>query len=102
MMKENVNITYNIKMQTPIGVRIGKMIACRKKQKLIGYLDILKHKEPFTGEMSKDNGCIIDGYLMTLMKTISYTATGTISDESLELEVFCGKNKFHITGTPEK
>ncbi|MGN1328504.1 MAG: hypothetical protein ACI4V4_02270 [Eubacterium sp.] len=97
-MIENKELTFDIRMQTPIGIKIGKMSITNEKGILNGYLDILKKSEPFTGTIFSDGSCRINGKIVTLMKTVAYTASGVIENSMLSLEVLCGKNKFYITG----
>lgn len=97
-MIENKELTYDIQMKTPIGIKIGKMSITNEKGVLNGYLNILKKSMPFTGVISANGICNISGDIVTLMNTFAYTAGGIIENSTLNLEVLCGKNKFYITG----
>lgn len=97
-MTENETLIFDIRMQTPIGIKIGKMSITNEKGVLSGCLDILKKATPFSGTVFPDGSCNIRGDIVTLMKTVKYTASGVIESDSLSLEVLCGKNKFYITG----
>lgn len=97
-MIENKELTYDIQMKTPIGIKIGKMSITNEKGILSGYLNILKKSVPFTGVIAPDGSCNISGNIVTLMNTFEYTAGGIVESSKLSLEVLCGKNKFYITG----
>lgn len=95
-MKEN---TYKIELQTPLGKRKGTLFTETDGQKLDGWLDILKHREPFEGNVNEDGTCKISGELVTLMNRMPYAATGQISGSVIHLNLKCGRNMFELTGT---
>lgn len=90
--------TYTIYMHTPLGEREGTLFAERNGQKLNGWLDVLKHREPFEGTVDEDGNCRITGEFVTLMRRVAYTATGQISDFSIHLEVKDERNIFELSG----
>ncbi len=98
-MNELSSTAYDIRMRTPIGVRLGKMTICRDADRLSGYLDILKHKEPFEGTIDCEGNCRLIGKIITLMRTIHYEAIGKITPDSLALSIADGQYVLKITGT---
>ena len=89
---------YQIQMQAPLGSRSGTLEVQIEKNRIRGYLNVLKHLEPFEGNIDENGYCSISGMLVTLMNTIPYTATGQITPESLELSLKGGTNLFSVTG----
>ncbi|MGM9521756.1 MAG: hypothetical protein ACI3VB_04680 [Oscillospiraceae bacterium] len=90
---------YIIQMRTPLGNRSGTLEVQIEKDTVKGYLDVLKHSEPFEGCIDEDGHCCISGKLITLMNIIPYTATGRITLDSLDLSLKGGRNIFSVTGT---
>lgn len=99
-MNESNPIAYDVRMNTPIGVRLGHMTVLRNLDTVSGHLDILKHCEPFEGTIDSDGNCKIFGKIITLMRTISYEATGKITPDSLELSITDDRHILKIIGTP--
>lgn len=89
---------YMICMQTPLGKREGTLIAEKDREILSGWLDILKHREPFEGVVDADGNCTISGELVTLTRRMAYVATGQISDSSLHLKVKGERNIYELSG----
>ncbi|MGM9618881.1 MAG: hypothetical protein ACI3W8_03435 [Oscillospiraceae bacterium] len=90
---------YHIQMRTPLGERAGTLEVQIEKDRVRGYLDVLKHLEPFEGNIDESGHCSISGTLVTLMSTIPYTAAGQITADSLHLTLKGGRNRFCVTGT---
>ncbi|MGN0799910.1 MAG: hypothetical protein ACI4NU_05700 [Christensenellales bacterium] len=90
---------YQIQMRTPLGNRTGTLEVQIEKNIIKGHLDVLKHLEPFEGNIDENGHCSINGRLVTLMSAIPYTATGQITPDSLHLSLKGGRNLFPITGT---
>lgn len=99
-MREQAFTAYNVRMQTSIGSRRGQMTVCIRSGRVVGYLNILQHSEPFEGTIDDSGNCKITGKLITLMRTVHYAATGTITPERLYLSLSDGQHILEITGTP--
>lgn len=93
------NVIYNIEMKTPIGLRYGTISLCFTENQLRGTLDLLGHSEPFDGAVDDAGNCTISGRLVTLMRTINYTAVGKVTQKAIELSLKGDRNNFEITGT---
>ncbi len=93
------NGSYDVIMQTPIGVRYGTMTVVINHSKVDGMLDILKEANPFHGKINEKGDCQIQGELTTLMRTIPYDATGRITKETLVLKLKGERESFEISGT---
>lgn len=92
--------TYNINMRTPIGDRKGQIYVCQDSGKLSGKLNILEHSEPFEGTIDDVGNCKITGEMITLMRRVSYEATGRITPDGLMLSLPDEQNMLVITGEP--
>lgn len=89
---------YNIRMETPLGLRLGTMSFVTAQYKVSGYLDVLQRSEPFSGEIDRNGNLKISGRIVTLMQTIPYVATGKMSAHSLYLILRGEQGEFEING----
>lgn len=89
---------YIVCLQTPLGKREGTLAVEKNGQTLNGWLDILKHREPFEGIVDADGNCRISGEFVTLMRRVPYTAIGQISGSSIQLDVKSEQNSFGLSG----
>ena len=89
---------YNVRMYTPLGAKKGTLTVERKESQLKGFLNILGHKEPFEGIVDKMGNCRITGLYITLLREVSYVATGKISSSSVHLQVKGQRNVFELSG----
>lgn len=89
---------YLICMQTPLGKREGTLAVEKNGETLNGWLDILQHKEPLKGIIDEDGNCRILGEFVTLMRRVSYVATGQISAYSIHLKVKGGQSIYELSG----
>lgn len=94
-MKE---IKYSISMFTPIGMKRGIMFATMNENQISGTMELLEHKEPFDGIIEKNGECKIRGRLISLMRTIEYTASGKITPSTVQLLLRGERNTFEISG----
>lgn len=85
-------------MSTPIGSRYGTINLVFADNRINGTLNLLAHSEPLYGSIDRDGNCKIFGHLITLMRTIEYTAIGKISEKAIELSLRGERNVFKITG----
>ncbi|MGN1203938.1 MAG: hypothetical protein ACI4SA_02670 [Lachnospiraceae bacterium] len=92
------NRTYNIVMDTPVGSRYGTIRLNSAENHIHGTMDLLGHSEPFDGTMDGNGNCTLNGRLITLMRTIEYTAIGKITEMAIELSLQGERNIFRITG----
>ena len=89
---------YDITMNTPIGSRYGTINLILKDNCISGTLNLVEHSEPLSGSIDSDGNCKIYGNLITLMRTIEYTAIGRVSEKAIELSLQGERNIFKITG----
>jgi hypothetical protein len=89
---------YDVIMQTILGERKGSIQMCMEGKRVTGILDILGHAEPFEGEIDPEGNCELRGRMITLVRNISYTATGKIREEELDLSVEEERNIFIMHG----
>lgn len=89
---------YTIFMHTPLGKRHGTMTVKTTGNSLSGTINILERCEPFEGTVDKSGNCRITGRLVTLMRSITYSAVGTISNDAIYLLLQGDRNVFEISG----
>lgn len=92
--------SYNILMQTPVGVKYGTITFNVADGKLSGEMNMLNHCEPISGTIDEFGYCHITGQIVTLVRNINFQATGRISNGSLNLSARGERNIFEITGVP--
>lgn len=97
-----LNQSYEVCMHTPIGKRYGSISVQADGGRISGNLYLLQHNEPFSGTIDEDGRCEFTGRLITLMRTISYAAAGTISEASLNLSLKCGPSSFELVGCAKR
>lgn len=89
---------YNISMQTPIGKKYGTLTVSKDDGVLTGELGVMNHSEPFHGTIDSDGVCHIEGTIVTLLRTVNYTATGSINEDGVRLFVVAANHTFEVTG----
>lgn len=93
-------VAYDVRMRTPIGIRIGRITVTENQGKIHGFFDILNHCEPFSGTIDQNRNCDVTGKIITLMRTIHYHAVGKILPEEISLSIQDGYHTLEITGKP--
>ncbi|MGN0369326.1 MAG: hypothetical protein ACI4EW_02145 [Butyrivibrio sp.] len=91
---------YSVIMHTSLGKKHGTLYASVSGAILNGWLDILKHKEPFEGVIDNSGNCRIIGKFTTLMRTVSFVASGTMTESFVKLKLYGDRNVFELSGTP--
>lgn len=91
---------YEIIMQTPLGEKHGIMQIEICQSKVSGYIEILKNKESFQGQIDENGVCLLYGRIVTLVQKINFTAFGIANEKEVNLVLHGeGQNDtFHITG----
>lgn len=93
---------YVIEMRTPLGIRHGTLKASIMQDRIRGCLELMNHSEPFSGSIDGEGNCEFTGKIITLMRTISYKAAGTIKENKITLTLQGERNTFQITGTADQ
>lgn len=78
---------YDIILHTPLGKRKGELKALIENGRLNGFLSVLGHTEPMEGTVDESGRCALRGKFVSLMKSVSFTADGTIAPDALRLAV---------------
>lgn len=78
---------YNVCLIVPLGVRKGTMIFHETDGKVDGWLSVMNENNRFSGMLSKDGQLTLTGMIRTLISTMHYTATGTISGQKILLNL---------------
>lgn len=89
---------YSIAMQTPIGARYGTVTVVADGERLSGCLNVLNRGNRFHGSIHSDGSCEIKGSIVTLMRTVPYTAAGRITEEALSLTLTGEQETFKVSG----
>ncbi len=78
---------YNVCMFAPLGRRDGTMTIHETDGEVNGWLDVMNHQNALSGQMSSDGQVTLSGTFQTLVNTVAYTATGTISGLNILLNL---------------
>lgn len=78
---------YRICLTVPLGTRNGTMVFHETGGKVDGWLNVMNEKNRFSGVLSAEGQLTLTGVIRTLISTMHYTATGTISGQKLLLNL---------------
>ena len=78
---------YRICLTVPLGTRNGTMVFHETGGKVDGWLNVMNEKNRFSGVLSAEGQLTLNGVIRTLISTMHYTATGTISGQKLLLNL---------------
>ncbi len=78
---------YRICLTTPLGTRDGTMAFHETGGKVDGWLNVMNEKNRFSGALSAEGQLTLTGVIRTLVSTMRYTATGTISGRMILLNM---------------
>lgn len=93
---------YDILMHTPIGKRKGELKAKIENGKLIGFLTLFGNTEPIEGTVDESGKCSLKGKFITLIKSVDFTADGTINPDIIRLAVKGDCRCYEIMGQCRK
>lgn len=100
IMVQNTSVAYEVRMRTPVGIRLGRITVTQSLGRICGFFNILNHNEPFEGTIDEDGNCCFSGKIITLVRTVHYQAIGRILPEKLILSIQDGYHTLQITGKP--
>lgn len=78
---------YRICLTVPLGNRNGTMVLHEAEGKVDGWLNVMNEKNKFSGILSDEGQLTLSGVIRTLISTMHYTATGTISGRNILLNL---------------
>ncbi len=78
---------YRIRLTAPLGARDGTMVFYEADGKVDGWLNVMHEKNRFSGVLSEEGQLTLTGVIRTLISTMHYTATGTISGRKILLNL---------------
>ena len=78
---------YRSCMSAPLGQRKGILSFQEAGGRVDGCLEMMNRKNAFFGRLSKDGQIILYGAFQTLISTVQYTATGSISGRKIRLNL---------------
>lgn len=89
---------YNVILDTELGEKLGTMQILINENKVEGFLNLLKHSEPFYGSVATDGSLNLHGKIVTLIRELAYIATGRISGDALSLRLQIGAHTYLLKG----
>lgn len=93
---------YDVLLHTPIGKRKGELQAKIENGKLNGFLSLFGNTEPIEGTVDANGCCSLKGKFITLMKSIDFTANGTIDPDVVRLAIKGDCGYYEIMGQLRK
>ena len=78
---------YRICLAAPLGDRNGTMVLHEADGRVDGWLNVMNEKNSFSGVLSDEGQLAVSGALRTLVSTMHYTATGTVSGQRILLNL---------------
>lgn len=92
---------YRICLSAPLGRRNGTMLVHESDGQVDGWLEIMNQKNAFLGQLSNDGELTISGVIQSLISTIQYTATGTISGQKILLNLKTASGAYYPVSEEE-
>ena len=90
---------FQIIMRVPLGERKGQISFRQKGQKLEGTFEVMGNKNPFRGKMLSETALEIEVVLLTIIRSIPFTATGNIENRKLSMTLKEARHTYYIEGT---
>ena len=78
---------YRICLTAPLGARNGSLVLHGSGGRVDGWLNVMGRKNALSGQISDDGQITFSGSFQTLVSTVAYTATGTISGQRILLNL---------------
>lgn len=78
---------YRICLTAPLGARYGSLVLHEADGKVDGWLHVMNKGNRCSGVLSAEGQLTLTGTLRTLVSTMHYTATGTISGQKILLNL---------------
>ena len=89
---------FQITMKVPIGERTGRLWWDAQGETLQGALEILGHENPVTGRL-RDQQLELEGSIVTLVRSIPWTASGNLQGERLRLTLHGPRHNWTLEGS---
>lgn len=93
---------YSICMSVPLGKRNGLMYVQKTGDTIFGWMELMNHRNTFSGKFLDQKKLEIFGVLKTLISNVSYTATGIITSHTVYLELTSDSNDHYFAYGEEK
>lgn len=93
---------YDILMSTPLGQKKGELKAKIENGKLTGFLSLFGNTELIEGTVDEHGNCSLKGKFITLMKSVDFTADGTIDMDIMRLALKGERGYYEIMGQLRK
>ena len=78
---------YRICLSVPIGQRSGTMLLRESGDKVDGWIEVMEHRNPFSGSLCENGWMNLSGSIRTLVSSIRYTAEGTVNGKQILLNL---------------
>lgn len=89
---------YAVTIRTLLGPRRGVMEWEISGETAAGFLTLLGHREPFSGAIGADGCCRLEGRMVTILRTVAFSASGYVTPRTVELVLREQRNTFQLQG----
>lgn len=98
MEPKTENYQYQIALETPLGIKKGKLLLTVTGDRLDGTVEILGRQQSCAGERHPDGSCVFSGQLKTLRSVFDYTASGHFDESGVVFDLKYPYGVLHATG----
>ncbi len=78
----SIDGTYDVTVETPLGIVKGTVVLCQKGDELTGKFAVMGKEAEFSGGAITGNRCTFNGEMVTPLGAISYTINGTVDGDT--------------------
>ena len=93
------NPTYLLEMETPLGKRRGVLNLILLGDSVSGELTLFTRTAPIREGHRSGDRFTFQGEMRTLVGALPYQASGTLGEDSLEMEIHTARGHYVVRGT---
>lgn len=90
--------TYRIVLKTLMGRKSGRLTLYENDHVLTGFMEILGYRTEIHDGVLDDGRCRISGEFITPVRTIAFTAEGSVDEKAVSLNVKAGGLGLYLSG----
>lgn len=99
---KNQNRTYMLEMETPLGKRRGVLNLILLDDSVSGDLTLFTRTAPILKGLRSGDRLTFQGEMRTLVGSLPYQASGTLGEDSLEMEIHTARGHYKVRGTRKR
>ena len=95
---ENLNCTYALEMETPLGKRRGVLTLTLRGDNVSGDLTLFTRTAPIQCGHRSGDSLTFQGEMKTLVGVLPYQASGILRQDALEMEISTARGHYPVRG----